>query len=97
MSNHLDAAKSLVAEHLAATQQVLSLLDQLASNNAQATQDAVSAATSELQAANDTLSQGINQALELLKKQAAQYVVASPDSAAPAPADSGAGSIAAAL
>jgi hypothetical protein len=71
--SHLDAAKALVAEHVAASNHVLTLLNQLTSQSAATTAAAVAAATSDVTAANDLLSQQINASLAQLQEIAATH------------------------
>jgi len=73
MSSHLEAAKALVAEHVAASNEVLDLLNKLTATGAAATQSAVAAATGDLKDANDLLSQQINASLAQLRELAAQH------------------------
>lgn len=74
--SHLEAAKALVAEHIAASQQVHDLLVSLTSGSA--TQAAIAAATGDLQGANDVLTQQINASLVQLRTLAAQHAAATP-------------------
>jgi hypothetical protein len=85
--SHLEDAKALVAQHITSSQKVYDLLDQLTANGASATQAAVDAATSDLAAANDALSQRLAASLAELNESFAKNGVAAP---AAAPADASA-------
>jgi hypothetical protein len=77
----LDDAKALVAQHIAASQNVLGLLDQLTANEAGATQTAVAAATGDLTAANEALSAQLSASIAQLNQAYAKI------GGAPAPAE----------
>lgn len=80
--SHLEAAKALVAEHAAATDEVLGLLNKLTTDGAAAAQAAVATATADLSQANDVLTEQINASLAQVKEQLA--LRAGTASAAPA-------------
>ncbi|MGO8738633.1 hypothetical protein [Rhodoblastus sp.] len=75
---HLETAKALVAEHAAAVNQTLALLNQLTSG---------AAGAGDLAAANDVLTQEINASLVQLRELAAQHAgTAAPAAPPTAPA-----------